>query len=168
MTDLRFSNRSWSWEARCVESNRTEICLDLNIRIFLLLETDLRVCRVWGSFTCQDGFVRFELLPSDTQCAVGEAWTLPQIPQIVWEPALGDFQYVCVRLTWDIYGVLHYTHLGRGTNRKTRLATNGRMEGWRASKTLKQTQNECVIKETKKKENKANLNSVSNNFTNRL
>lgn len=63
--------------------------------------------------TCQDGFVRFELLSSYKQTAVSEPGAFPQIAQIIWQLALGNFQHVCVRLARDVHRVLNHTHLNK-------------------------------------------------------
>lgn len=65
--------------------------------------------------TCQDGFVRLELLPRHAQAAVGEARVLPQPAQLVCQAALGHLHHVHGVLAGDVDRVLHHAHLqGKG------------------------------------------------------
>lgn len=61
--------------------------------------------------TCKDGFVGFELLPSDIEAAVSEARTLPQVPQIIRQLTLWDLQHVHVGLARNVNRVLDNAYL---------------------------------------------------------
>lgn len=82
-----------------------------------------KVLGAWGGLTCKDGFVSFELLPSDVEAAVCEAWTLPQVPQVIRQLTFWYLQHVHVGLSWNVNRILDDAYLCMG-NVTVRTAEN--------------------------------------------
>ncbi len=79
--------------------------------IIVTLNTVAKMLGAGGVLTSKNGFVGFELLPSHIEAAVCEAWTLPQVPQVIRQLTLWYFQHVHVGLARNVNGVLDNTYL---------------------------------------------------------